>query len=94
MSISDDVKGWLKIGGWIAGLLVGTAITWGTFRGGTEARVTAVEKTVDEHDTKLDALADHASRSETDMEWMKDTVKGYDEKQKVVLDAIRELKKP
>jgi len=101
MSISDDVRGWLKFGGWVLALVVGGAVAWGTFFGGTGARVTAVEKTVDIHGEKIEDLADHASRSETDMEWMKKTVgnmettvNDYDEKQTQVLDAIKELKKP
>jgi len=94
MSISDDVRGWLKFGGWVVALLIGGAVVWGQFRGGTEARVTRVETTVGEHETKIDALQDHAARSETDMKWMKKTVEDYDDKQQTVLNAIESLKKP
>jgi len=94
MSISDEVRGWLKLGGWVMALLVGGAVAWGTFFGGTEARVTAVEKTVDIHGEKIEDLADHASKAEADMVWIKEAVKDYDVKQTAVLDAIKELKKP
>lgn len=52
-----------------------------------------VETTVGEHGTKIEKLAEHAARSETDMEWMKKTVEGYDTKQQAVLTAIESLKK-
>ncbi len=93
MSISDDVRGWLKFGGWVLALVVGGAVAWGTFFGGTEARVTRVEKTVEGHGVKIDKLTDHAARSETNMDWMKKTVEGYDTKQEIVLQAIKDSKK-
>lgn len=101
MSISDDVRGWLRFGGWVILLIVGMAVTWGTFREGTAGRVAANqksiaanEKTIGQHDVKIEKLAEHATRSETDMDWMKRTVQGYDTKQKVVLKAIEGLNKP
>lgn len=90
MSISDDVKGWLKL---LLGLVLAGAVTWGTFRGKTESRVSANEKSIGQHEVKLDKLAVHAARSENDMDWMKQTVRDYDAKQETVLEAIKDLKK-
>ncbi len=68
-------------------------MAYGVFKGDISARVNAVETTVGEHGTKIEKLAEHAARSETDMEWMKKTVEGYDTKQQAVLTAIESLKK-
>ncbi len=69
------------------------AMAYGVFKGGISARMTTVEKTQGEHGTKIDKLTDHAARSETNMEWMKKTVEGYDTKQEIVLQAIKDSKK-
>ena len=92
MSISDEVRGWLKFGAWVLALIVGGAVVWGQFRGGTEARVSANEKSIVQHETKIDQLCDHASKAEADMVWIKGAVTEYDRKQQVVLDEIRTLK--
>lgn len=101
MSISDDVRGWLKFGGWVILVVVGAAVTWGTFREGTAGRVTANqksiavnEKTLGQHGVKIEKLSEHATRSETNMKWMLKTVEDYNVQQTAVLNAIEALKKP
>lgn len=76
----------------LTGLVAVTA--YGVFRGQSEVRITANEKSIEQMEPKIESLVEHAARSETDMEWMKKTVEDYDEKQEVVLSEIRALKQP
>lgn len=69
------------------------AMAYGVFKGGISERVTAVEKTVVGHSTKIEKLTEHATRSETNMKWMQKTVENYNVQQTAVLDAIEGLKK-